>query len=272
MENNLPKKNPMLKVFSLRDFRLLFAGSTTSLLGDRGADRLPAGRPVHPARPRGPHVTAAAAHSAGHHRLESRPALPRRAGAAAPPVGVRRPVPGNGRVCLRGRPAARRADHRRLGRPGGQVAGGRGAGGARAGPLPAAGQRPRYAAQRLAAAGESGAIQARLRDYTVRYTERAQAVGMAEIPAGWAEVVDVFRRYNVDAGNLRQVLSRCVTSGDAETGLRLCTAVSALLDRPRPLRGRRGVVRPLPGPGSPRAARAGARRRADRTGPADHAG
>jgi MFS family permease len=37
MENNLPKKNPMLKVFSLRDFRLLFAGSTTSLLGDQFA-------------------------------------------------------------------------------------------------------------------------------------------------------------------------------------------------------------------------------------------
>ena len=37
MENNLPRKNPMLKVFSLRDFRLLFAGSTTSLLGDQFA-------------------------------------------------------------------------------------------------------------------------------------------------------------------------------------------------------------------------------------------
>jgi len=82
-----------------------------------------------------------------------------------------------------------------------------------------------YAAQRLAAAGEAAAIQLRYRDYTVRYTERAQAVGMAEIPAGWAEAVDVFRRYDVDAGNLRQVLSRCVTTGDAETGLRLCTAV-----------------------------------------------
>ena len=82
-----------------------------------------------------------------------------------------------------------------------------------------------YAAQRLAAAGEAAALQLRLRDYAVRYTERAQAVGMAEIPAGWAEAVDVFRRYDADAGNLRQVLSRCVTTGDAETGLRLCTAV-----------------------------------------------
>lgn len=37
MENTLPRKNPLLKVFSLRDFRLLFAGSTTSLLGDQFA-------------------------------------------------------------------------------------------------------------------------------------------------------------------------------------------------------------------------------------------
>ncbi|HTX91422.1 MAG TPA: MFS transporter [Anaerolineales bacterium] len=32
-----PKKNPMLKVLALRDFRLLFAGATTSMLGDQFA-------------------------------------------------------------------------------------------------------------------------------------------------------------------------------------------------------------------------------------------
>lgn len=37
MENHPPKKNPMLKVFSLRDFRLLFSGGTTSMLGDQFA-------------------------------------------------------------------------------------------------------------------------------------------------------------------------------------------------------------------------------------------
>jgi len=82
-----------------------------------------------------------------------------------------------------------------------------------------------YAAQRLAEAGESAAIQLRLRDYTVAVCEGNEAVGMATIPSGWPMVVAVFRRYDVDVGNLRQVLSSCLASGDAETGLRICAAV-----------------------------------------------
>ena len=82
-----------------------------------------------------------------------------------------------------------------------------------------------YAAQRLAEAGESAAIQLRLRDYTLAVCEGNEAVGMATIPSGWPMVVAVFRRYDVDVGNLRQVLSSCLASGDAETGLRICAAV-----------------------------------------------
>jgi len=82
-----------------------------------------------------------------------------------------------------------------------------------------------YAAQRLADAGESAAIQLRLRDYALTVVEQAEAVGMAVIPAGWAAAVDVFRRYDVDAANLRQVLGRCLATGDVESGLRLATAV-----------------------------------------------
>jgi MFS family permease len=37
MSQETPKKNPMLNVMSLRDFRLLFSGATTSLLGDQFA-------------------------------------------------------------------------------------------------------------------------------------------------------------------------------------------------------------------------------------------
>lgn len=37
MTQEIPKKNPMLKVMSLRDFRLLFSGATTSMLGDQFA-------------------------------------------------------------------------------------------------------------------------------------------------------------------------------------------------------------------------------------------
>ena len=37
MKETAPKKNPMATVFSLRDFRLLFSGATTSMLGDQFA-------------------------------------------------------------------------------------------------------------------------------------------------------------------------------------------------------------------------------------------
>lgn len=37
MKKNTPKKNPMAAVFSLGDFRLLFSGATTSMLGDQFA-------------------------------------------------------------------------------------------------------------------------------------------------------------------------------------------------------------------------------------------
>jgi MFS family permease len=37
MKNTTPKKKPMAAVFSLRDFRLLFSGATTSMLGDQFA-------------------------------------------------------------------------------------------------------------------------------------------------------------------------------------------------------------------------------------------
>jgi predicted ATPase/DNA-binding CsgD family transcriptional regulator len=82
-----------------------------------------------------------------------------------------------------------------------------------------------YAAARLADAGESAAFQLRLRDYTVALAEHNLAIGMARIPASWAARVDVFRRYDVEAGNVMQVLSRCLADGDVETGLRICTAV-----------------------------------------------
>jgi predicted ATPase/DNA-binding CsgD family transcriptional regulator len=82
-----------------------------------------------------------------------------------------------------------------------------------------------YAAERLAEAGESAARHHRLRDYSLLVAEHSMAVGMAIIPAPWSARVDVFLRYDVDAGNALQVLGRCLTDGDAETGLRICTAI-----------------------------------------------
>jgi predicted ATPase/DNA-binding CsgD family transcriptional regulator len=82
-----------------------------------------------------------------------------------------------------------------------------------------------YAAERLASSGEAGAVHLRLRNYMLRLVQRNEAIGMAIIPAPWSAAVDVFRRYDVDVGNLRQVLSGCLADGDAETGLKICTAV-----------------------------------------------
>jgi hypothetical protein len=82
-----------------------------------------------------------------------------------------------------------------------------------------------YAAVRLADAGETAAFQHRLRDYTVTLAEHNLAIGMARVAAPWSARVDVFRRYDVDGGNVAQVLGHCLAEGDAETGLRLCTAV-----------------------------------------------
>ncbi len=82
-----------------------------------------------------------------------------------------------------------------------------------------------YAAERLAEAGETAEGERRLRDYSLRVAEENMAIGMAIIPAPWSARVDVFRRYDVDLGNALQVLSRCRADGDAETGLRICTAI-----------------------------------------------
>jgi predicted ATPase/DNA-binding CsgD family transcriptional regulator len=82
-----------------------------------------------------------------------------------------------------------------------------------------------YATARLAAAGEDEALRGRLRDYTVGVAEHAMSIGMALVPAPWSARVDVFRRWDADAGNAREVLSWCLARGDAETGLRICTAV-----------------------------------------------
>ena len=83
-----------------------------------------------------------------------------------------------------------------------------------------------YAAGLLADAEEAGPFWRRLRDYSVRTAEHNGAVGMARIPASWPERVDTFRRYDIEAANLARVLSWCLEQGDAETGLRICAAVS----------------------------------------------
>jgi predicted ATPase/DNA-binding NarL/FixJ family response regulator len=82
-----------------------------------------------------------------------------------------------------------------------------------------------YAAENLTSAGEATEIQHRFRDHTLAVAERNFAVGMALVPAPWQDRVEVFRRYDVDAGNVWLVLGECLAEGDIATGLRICTAI-----------------------------------------------
>jgi predicted ATPase/DNA-binding CsgD family transcriptional regulator len=82
-----------------------------------------------------------------------------------------------------------------------------------------------YAAEKLALAGEQTQTQHRFRDHTLTVVERNFAVGMALVPAPWADRVEVFRRYDADAGNVWLVLGECLAEGDVATGLRICTAI-----------------------------------------------
>ena len=83
-----------------------------------------------------------------------------------------------------------------------------------------------YAALRLSQAGEAAAFRSRFRDYAIRTSEHNLELGMTRIEASWPDRVDVFRRYDVDAGNVIQILNWCLEQGDAEAGLRICAAVS----------------------------------------------
>jgi len=82
-----------------------------------------------------------------------------------------------------------------------------------------------YAAAWLSEAGEADLFLRRRREYTVRESEKAVTLGMALLPAPWSVKFDVFRRVDVEAANLREVLSECLRIDEAETGLRICTAI-----------------------------------------------
>ena len=82
-----------------------------------------------------------------------------------------------------------------------------------------------YAADWLAAAGESALMEQRRREYARREIETATAIGMALAPASWSARIDAFRRFDVEAANVLEVLGSCLADGDAETGLRICSGV-----------------------------------------------
>jgi predicted ATPase/DNA-binding CsgD family transcriptional regulator len=81
-----------------------------------------------------------------------------------------------------------------------------------------------YAADHLARAGEAASMQAGRRDYVLHEMEQAADIGMAQAAAPWSERVEVFRRFDLESANMREVLGGCVADRDVATGLRMCTA------------------------------------------------
>ena len=82
-----------------------------------------------------------------------------------------------------------------------------------------------YAAARLTEAAETEMVRARFRRYAVAEVEHLALIGMAIVPATWATRVSTFRRFEAETANLRQLLSWCLASGDAESGLRICVSM-----------------------------------------------
>jgi predicted ATPase/DNA-binding CsgD family transcriptional regulator len=85
-----------------------------------------------------------------------------------------------------------------------------------------------YAAGELAAAGEAEKFLDRRRDYTLSETLKLFAKGMGLTP-GPAELADVVRRFDVESANIQEVLAHSLTTGDGETGLRICQAMSPVM-------------------------------------------
>jgi predicted ATPase/tetratricopeptide (TPR) repeat protein len=82
-----------------------------------------------------------------------------------------------------------------------------------------------YAAARLAETGETGKLQAALRDCVVRTAERHLEIGMAADTVPWPARVDCSLPYDIDSGNVSQALAWCLDQADPESGLRICVAV-----------------------------------------------
>jgi len=82
-----------------------------------------------------------------------------------------------------------------------------------------------YAAERLTAAGETEAARDRHRDAILETAERHGELALAERRGPWSERIALFRRYDVEVGNVRAALAWSLERGEIEAGLRICTAL-----------------------------------------------
>ena len=86
-----------------------------------------------------------------------------------------------------------------------------------------------YASGWLAQAGETEEFRSRRREFTLREAERSVAIAMGVVSGPWPARVDMFRRFDAESGNLHEVLRECLARDDAETGLRICWAMTPVM-------------------------------------------
>ncbi len=84
-----------------------------------------------------------------------------------------------------------------------------------------------YARDRLVGSGEEPAIRLRHRDYMLAMAERSAANAFLRGDPPWPARIVIFRRMAAERANLLVALSACLERGDAEEGLRLCSALHA---------------------------------------------
>ncbi len=82
-----------------------------------------------------------------------------------------------------------------------------------------------YAADRLTASGEGPALRLRHRGYMLWQAEQVVEQAFARGDPPWPERVAMYHRSAVERPNYRAALSACAERGDAEEGLRLCSAL-----------------------------------------------
>ncbi len=82
-----------------------------------------------------------------------------------------------------------------------------------------------YAFGRLDASGEGPAIRLRHRDYMLRLMDGIVAVAFVRGDPPWPVRVSLYRRALAERANCRAALATCISRGDVELGLRLCTGL-----------------------------------------------
>jgi predicted ATPase/DNA-binding CsgD family transcriptional regulator/Tfp pilus assembly protein PilF len=82
-----------------------------------------------------------------------------------------------------------------------------------------------YATGRLNASGEGPMIRQRHRDYLLKLTEGIVEVAFVRGDPPWPVRVALFRRVLAERANSRAALVTCLSRGDTELGLRMCTGL-----------------------------------------------